>query len=151
MIHNYKACWPTLGPYRYLRRASKGPCCLKQALTGIKSCGGQTWCQIWSQLSQIGLTGSESWLTYTLVWYWASSWLPGGPKEPVLVLNAPFGGPGGPWRSRRGHIWSQLPRLLCLGWTHGYHRLWPGIEPLPGGNFDFWPNIGPVMVQKRDI
>ena len=67
-----------------------------------------------------------------MAWYWAFSWPPGAPKGPVLAQNASFGGPGGLWRARSGHIWPQPLGLLCLGWTHGYHRLSPGIEPLCG-------------------
>ena len=75
----------------------------------------------------------------------------------------PLLGPQGP---QKGLLWPKMPLLgvlevlggaifglnfLRLPWTHGYHRLWPGIEPLPGSNFDFWPRIGPHVVQKRDI
>ena len=41
MITNYKSCWPTLEPYRYLRGAQKGPFGLKQALTGRKALGAR--------------------------------------------------------------------------------------------------------------
>ena len=64
---NDPSCWPTLGPYRYLRGAPKGPFGLKQALTGIKALGAR--------------------------------------------LGARFG----PNRCR----------LVQLGWSHGYHTLWP--------------------------
>ena len=36
-IHNYKSCWPTLGPCRYSWGAYSGPFGLKQALTGRKA------------------------------------------------------------------------------------------------------------------
>ena len=74
MIHNYKSCWSTLGPYRYLRVASKDPFGLKQALTERKALGAR--------------------------------------------LEARFG--------------PNCCRLVRLGWSHGYHTLWPGIGPFLG-------------------
>ena len=61
---------------------------------------------------------------------------------PLMGVLEVLGGPGG------AILGPNSLGLLCLGWTHGYHRLWPGIKPLPGGNFDFWPHIGPHVVQK---
>ena len=87
MIHNYKSCWPTLGPYRYLRGAPKGPFGLKQALTGRKALGARL-----------------------------------GPR---------FG--------------PNCRRLVRLGWSHGYHTLWPGIGPILGHQGPitdlFWPKM----------
>ena len=148
MIHNYKSCWPTLGPYRYLRGAPKGPFGLKQALTGRKALGARLGARFGSncrRLVQLGWSHG-----YHTLW-------PG---------IGPLLGPQGP---QKGPLWPKMPLLgvlevlgepggaifglnsLGLPWTHGYHRLWPGIKPLPGGNFDFWPHIGPHVVQKRDI
>ena len=90
----------------------------------------------------------ESWLPHTLAWYWAFSWPPGAPKGPILpkmllmgVLEV-LGGHG------RAILGPNSLGLLCLGWTHGYHRFWPGIKPLPGSNFDFWPHMGPTWSKK---
>ena len=45
---------------------------------------------------------------------------------PLLGVLEVLGGPG-------VAIFGPNPLgLLCLGWTHGYHRLSPGIEPLCG-------------------
>ena len=93
----------------------KGPFWPKTGPSWEKSSGGQTWGQIWSQLPQIGPTGLESWLPHTLAWYWAYSWPQGAHKGPVLAQNVPFGGPGGPRKAHRGHIWSQLPQIGLTG------------------------------------
>ena len=36
ILHDYKSCWPPIGPFRYQRGAQKGPFGLKQTLTGWK-------------------------------------------------------------------------------------------------------------------
>ena len=94
MIHNYKSCWPTPGPYWSLRGAPKGPFGLKQALTGRKALGAR--------------------------------------------LGARFG--------------PNCCRLVRLGWSHGYHTLWPGIGPFlgPQGHQKgpFWPKM-PLFGPKR--
>ena len=99
--HPYHALGPLLGPLLH-SRAPKGP--FGGPRGSWRAPGGQ----IWSQPPPIGLTGLESWLPHTLAWYWAFSWPQGTHKGPVFAQNAPFGGPGGPRRVRRGHFWSQL-------------------------------------------
>ena len=37
ILHDYKSCWPPMGPFRYPRGAQKGPFGLKQTLTGRKA------------------------------------------------------------------------------------------------------------------
>ena len=37
ILHDYKSCWTTLGPFGYPRGAQKGPFGLKQTLTGRKA------------------------------------------------------------------------------------------------------------------
>ena len=64
---------------------------------------------------------------------------PRGPKRTCFGTKCPF------WESWRSSEGPHSLGLLCLGWTHGYHKLWPGIKPLPGGNLDFWPHIGPTL------
>ena len=119
MIHNYKSCWPTLGPYRYLRGAPKGPFGLRQGLTGIKALGARLEARFGPNCCRLVRLGWSH--GYHTLWPGIGpfSWPPRAPKGPVLALNAPYGGPGGPRRVRRGHIWSQLP-LIGL----------PGLESL---------------------
>ena len=62
------------------------------------------------------------------------SWPPRGPfwpKMPLLGFLEVLGGSGG------AIFGPNSLELQCLDWTHGYHRLWPGIEPLLCSNFDF--------------
>ena len=104
MIHNYRSCWPTLGPYRYLRGAPKGPFGLKQALTGRKALGARVGARFGPNCHRLVRLGwSHGYHTF-----WPGNGpllVPQGPQKgpfwpnmPVLAQNASFGSPGGPRR-----------------------------------------------------
>ena len=113
--HPYHALGPLNGPLRH-SRAPKGPVLApKGPFGGPRGTRMAQRVQIWSQLPPIGLTELESLLPHTLALYRASSGPPGPPNGPVLAPKDPFGGPRGPWRARRGQIWSQLPPIGLTG------------------------------------
>merc|ERR1712212_1170627 len=100
--------WAPLGP----KRARFGP---KRPFWGSpRVLKGPRGPDLIHKLPPIGPTGLELWLPHTLPRYWVSPGPQGAPKGPVLAQNAPFGGPGGPWRAPGGQIW---PQLLSIGPT----------------------------------
>ena len=102
MIHNYKSCWPTLGPYRYLRGAPKDPFGLKQALTVRKALGARLGARFGPNCRRLVRLGWSH--GYHTLWPGIGPLLgpQGAPKGPVLALNAPFRGPGWTRRARFG-------------------------------------------------
>ena len=56
IIHNNKSYWPTMGPFRYLRGAQKGPLGLKQTLTGRKLLSAQ-----WHPRNILSITKHTVW------------------------------------------------------------------------------------------
>ena len=145
MIHDYKSCWPTLGPFRYSRGAQKGPFGLKQGLTGRKAPGARFMTRFGPYCCQLVWLGCNH--GYHTLWPGAGTLLgpTGAPKGPVLTQNAPFGGPGGPPRARRGQIWSQLLPIVLTGLESFYHTLWPGLGPFLGPQ---GPKKGPFFAQN---
>ena len=154
MIHNYKSCWPTLGPYRHLWGAPKDPFGLKQALTGRKALGARlgarfapNYCRLvllgWSHGNHILLPGIGPLLA------------PRVQKGPDLAQNAPLGGPGGSRRARRGHIWSQHPGAAVPELDSDFglvSRLFlaailifgPILGPTRSKKGTFWAKTGPL-------
>ena len=132
MIHNYKACWPTLGPYRSLGGAPKGPFGLKQALTGRKALEARLGARFGSNCCKLVRLGwSHS--CHTLLW--GSGMDSEGPRGPDLVPTAAD--------------WSAWAAIIV------YHTLWPGIGPLLGPlgpqKGSFWPKmrLGEVLEGLR--
>ena len=141
MIHDYKSCWPTLGPFRYSRGAQKGPFGLKQGLTGRKAPGARFMTRFGPYCRQLVWLGCNH--GYHTLWPGAGTLLgpTGAPKGPVLTQNAPFGGPGGPLRAPRGQIWSQKSRAVdSFDWSHNRFAKTLNFGPI-------WALLG----SKRDI
>ena len=123
MIHNYKSCWPTLGPYRYLRGAPKGPFGLKQALTGRKALGARLGARFGPNCRRLVRLGWSH--GYHTLWPGIGHLLgPQGPQEGPFWPQMPLMGVLEVLRGHGGAILGPNSLgLLCLGWTHGYYTL----------------------------